>query len=71
MKTCGVRGLAKPSYGQNLYRGFESPPLRQNILRMYFTNTHRLVYWLSAGQPSVSPFVEFQCRHVSGSLWEL
>jgi hypothetical protein len=27
--------FAKPSYGQKLYRGFESPPLRHSLFRLY------------------------------------
>jgi hypothetical protein len=27
--------FAKPSYGQKLYRGFESPPLRQSSSSLY------------------------------------
>ncbi len=35
--------FAKPSYGQKLYRGFESPPLRQNPSGLRHSDLWRLI----------------------------
>ena len=37
--SVGTGEIAKPLYGQKLYRGFESPPLRQNSFLQKLTNT--------------------------------